>query len=78
VGKTVLREQVAFSGIGFYKNFLLYQPDEDYYGITWDGNYWSDYVGIKIRIPGFIGIPYHIPGRMNQWDTHPRMTPVTD
>ncbi|MEA2054086.1 MAG: C25 family cysteine peptidase, partial [Candidatus Thermoplasmatota archaeon] len=49
------------------------QNARDDHGSTWDGNYWSDYIGIKIKILGLIRLPYHIPGRINQWDWHPRM-----
>jgi len=48
----------------------------DDYGSSWDGNYWSDYIGLKLKILGLIGLPYHVPGGLNQWDRHPRMAPV--
>ena len=51
------------------------QNARDDYGSTWDANYWSDYIGIKWRIFAIIGLPYHIPGRFNQWDWHPQLTP---
>ncbi|RLF62841.1 MAG: hypothetical protein DRN33_05155 [Thermoplasmata archaeon] len=48
----------------------------DDYGSYWDGNYWSDYIGLKLKLLGFIGLPYHIPGGLNQWDFHPRVAPL--
>ncbi len=35
----------------------------------WDGNYWSDYIGIKYRILWKLGIPYHINNLV--FDCHP-------
>lgn len=51
------------------------QNARDDYGSIWDANYWSDYIGIQWKIFAIIGLPYHIPGRFNQWDWHPQLVP---
>ena len=51
------------------------QNARDDYGSIWDANYWSDYIGIQWKIFAIIGLPYHIPGRLNQWDWHPQLVP---
>ncbi len=35
----------------------------------WDGNYWSDYIGLKFRILQFIGFPYRL--KKSNFDWHP-------
>ena len=35
----------------------------------WDGNYWSDYIGLKIGILRFIGFPYRV--KKSNFDWHP-------
>jgi len=66
------------SGNSFTDNDIIENAQNawDDYGSSWDGNYWSDYIGLKLKILGFIGVPYHVPGRLNQWDRHPRTAPV--
>ena len=40
----------------------------------WDGNYWSDYIGLKFKILWMIGIPKYI-SRLN-FDWHPSIEPI--
>lgn len=66
------------SGNSFTDNDIIENAQNawDDYGSSWNGNYWSDYIGLKLKILALIGVPYHVPGRLNQWDWHPRMAPV--
>ncbi|MCD6299521.1 MAG: right-handed parallel beta-helix repeat-containing protein, partial [Thermoplasmata archaeon] len=66
------------SGNSFTNNNIMDNAQNawDDHGSTWDGNYWSDYIGLKIKLFGLIGLPYHVPGNINQWDMHPRTEPL--
>ena len=64
------------NNIFMYNNFIENARNvRDDFGSYWDENYWSDYIGIKIRILERIGIPYKIPGNKKQWDWHPTLEP---
>jgi len=66
------------SGNSFTNNNIMDNAQNawDDHGSTWDGNYWSDYIGLKIKLFGLMGLPYHVPGNINQWDMHPRTEPL--
>jgi len=40
---------------------------------AWDGNYWSDYMGLKYRILYLLHIPHYIPSLSFDW--HPAISP---